>query len=816
MASIAKFKHGGKTLDLTAAPYTLGLDFMPPALNMSINWAEGTSANRGGAVRKGERYNNRSWSFSVRVMGASEMECQRHARRLEEWLALAGDEDNPLQFAYAPDDSIPYEPLYGQSWMYYTVKGGIVSPARYESNLIGVALLVVLNLVVGPYAEGMVQHVFSALGGVYDDYIGVPGKRARGPSISEGTTNLFLNPILSHTTYDTGFTSTDLTDLRNNNPEFIIMGDWSAELTMTAATAQFTASIAVGDTDVYTLSFYAKKIDSSAVTATDCKVYYGADKTSTYESCGDGWYRVYATVDGIAAATASGVALQTIGGTLYVDGFQLEKKAYPTTLAVGDLPGCIWTANTTPHATTSVRTAGVCLFGSLTTLVYKSSSFSMRIVSKWQHANTFTADRYIFDAGSLESYFEADDDKIYITDGTNTVSTAALTFVAGDVVVYHYAFDAGRIELYINGVKSAADGTSFVPTESSNFFIGSNAAGASQINATIMDFTTWDRALTDAQILADYTNINSWMNDETEGNPLTPLPWEWYVSSGMTTYGYNDATHRSYFAYGSIPGVLPAETFINVHIEANDLILSNLPVDYIYPCNPYIYFMDCAGTGDTDALGAAVLRTSVDTTEVAISTSYDIPTRYSKPLSNQKMTFYAVLADAGSNLLCRGGIYEGATYLGYTNYASLTVDSSYRNFMLPTMLYPTIRKDDITNNSSFTSGTNLLILRFKRSTGGASNVDLDYWMVFFGAVAYIPVTQANTEQVLVTKGQVELYTSGTNYCGKGEYRGDIIEFEPGKINYLTAITGPLNGVNDFANDYTQVFTSYIIPRWGLL
>jgi hypothetical protein len=260
-------------------------------------------------------------------------------------LGFAGDQSTPLYFEFNPNDDVGFEPLWGQygaNYKYEVVfaKSPQLPGYPFESIRSGLLPRINLSLEIKPYALGLQQRVGSAIGGILEDTIGTTDGISRGVIIPEATTNKMTNPIFGHGTWNNTWTNgANLTDTENTDPKFITHGKSSAKLVCTGAGNTFTQSINVGNTNTHELSCYAKLPDGGVVSSTQVVLSYGGSQTTTYTLIGDGWYRLTVSVTGVAAGTVTGVIVAS-GYTVYVDGFQIEEKAYATPMAHGDLLGC--------------------------------------------------------------------------------------------------------------------------------------------------------------------------------------------------------------------------------------------------------------------------------------------------------------------------------------------------------------------------------------------------------------------------------------------------------------------------------------------
>jgi len=184
-----------------------------------------------------------------------------------------------------------------------------------------------------------------------------PGVYGKALQAAEATANKLKNPIFGHATWNQYWAAgLDLNVALNVNPNYVLFGVNSAKVTRITAGASrsFYQSIAAGNTNTHILSAYVKKADGSAVTASDLTLVYASALTTTYTALDDGWYMLSATVTGVAAATATGVAIVATGVDYYIGGIQLEEKAFATPLAHGGMgPGHAWTG--VAHESSSTR-----------------------------------------------------------------------------------------------------------------------------------------------------------------------------------------------------------------------------------------------------------------------------------------------------------------------------------------------------------------------------------------------------------------------------------------------------------------------------
>jgi hypothetical protein len=366
---------------------------------------------------------------------------------------------------------------------------------------------------------------------VLEDTIGAVDGISRGTIIPANVTNKMTNPIFGHATALNGWTTgADLASSQITDKRYVLFGLNAAKLTNDTATPvdrRFYQSIDVGNTNTHTLSCYVKLPDGSAVSSTQVFLVYSttiAAGSTTFEAVGDSWYRVYASMAGINAATVTGI-LVLHPYTVYVDGFQIEERPYLTPLAYGDLLGNAWTS--TAHASTSTRTLARVRQTLADILDIREGT--IRIVWKTPYANTFPNDLWFCQnaAGAIfRIYFDATGDFFNFSDGTNNANSAAQTFSPGDIIVLHATFKPGSgLALYKNGSSVGTSATYTPPSAPGTYlYIGTDVTPAFNNNGVFMDFATFDVALTTTQVANDYANIAQLVADAQR---VGTIPWLW-------------------------------------------------------------------------------------------------------------------------------------------------------------------------------------------------------------------------------------------------------------------------------------------------
>ncbi len=817
MAHEVKLIKGRKSLVISSGRYGLGNDFVPPATRWALNMSGSTSANRyGGSTVVSRRAVNVEIGFTLYVNGISKAEVDRGVQELATLLDQAGDELEPLYLAWRSDADLP-EPILGQfgaALRLEIVSGAVNRDSLYGlANLRGSAARLMLNLVAKPFWLGTTTTMALCDGGILSARFRYYGDgRSRGIILSPAMVNKFSNPVfMQNTDPDNGWTATTALLEINQDPRYALFGEYSAKVIAADGAGTLTDEIDADSTAAHVLSCYAKLPDSGVISATQCQLYYDSGAlTTTYTALGDGWYRLTAAVTVADAAKKYGLYVAS-GYTVYADGFQLEAGAVVTELAYGDLPGCTWGG--TAHASITERAAGYLkIYGddlfnqstSYTSAVAYPAGVSIAVVWKADFSNTYASDEHFFDAGSFEAYFKASDDKIYFTDGTNTISTAAQTFAAGDVLHLVFVAGPGSMVIYKNGA-SAASGSAYDPTNwyTTDLFVGSNTSAANLLRGILQGFTVYGTALTAAQALSIYTAAAPLIAD---GEMVDTIPYQWvYVLSGGTGI-YSFAGSHNYYILDGIDGNAPAITLMHINGSGDGAFLALNAVEEYQ--NMDGVFKDCQGPVVAGALNGQVDRSAAFTTaETTIPESAErIAIRW-PPRNYQGKQLYvaAGILDNGTGLkaaLKCGNIQGDAR--------ALAADTTQRAFVVGPVTIPRM----VTPDGFYIKPASQSIALVCTRTGSSATVDIDWYCLLVGKVCYLP-----SDYVLLRGNRAYKYATvdGETALSDAENpRGDPIEFEPGKINYLTCITAAEAEAITVATDAIAAVVRRITPRWSVV
>ena len=810
---IAKLVIGTDELNLQAAPFKVATDFIPPPLNQGANIASGTSANRvGGGTLVGTRALDRRWRFGVHIEGESEMEVRSATNLLQDFLSRAGDPNDPLTLQWRGNSDIAEEPLWGQygSNLRYEILQGIVTlSSQYAiADLRSRGLPNCrVDLTIKPYALGVRQLLTSAKGGIQEDLIGSIDGRSKGTVIMSGSQNQITNPIFGNATYDLGWTTgSDLISTENKNGKFIIAGVSSVKLTRTGNTnILFTQSINAGDTNPHRISAYVKRADGEAVTSADAVLHYNVDLTTAYQLIGDGWYRLTASATGIASAQPTGISIETVGRTIWADGFQFQDSSFHTPLIHGDLLGHTWAG--TDHDSVSDMTD--IAFKVNAAEVLDIAEGTIRVVYKPFQDDSHAINRMLFTNGgsSFEAVF-AFGDQLNFTDGTNNFTIGSVAFNAGDIIVFHFVWGTSGLKIYRNGVVEDTDPTYTPPTLAADLFIGQDTSAGTHCNGTIMDFSTYARELTAAEILADFNNIDKQIENDRR---LSPIPWLWTKDGDDILDNHDDDNQDNFMIIGGVPGSTEAITRweITPDVTVIGWWLGKALTDYrsfVLPSTQFYADYQGTVTAATDS-GGEVLTTSIGTSPVSAA-AFDVADA-TLPLG--RVHFFVRLSDTGSDLTIQGEFRFGTDGNAVTSdFIPITTDTTRRWYYAGSIFVeqPSTIPDDEKQ------GTFRIVA--KRTTGGSTNVLFDFGMFIAGDVMRI-LNGANTSSIvrMIIEGP-KIYTrTATGIIEVLNFAGEIIELTPEQLNFvffMQARDGDAHTVADVAT-FNDVF---VTPRWALL
>lgn len=605
----ARLFQGDDEIDLSGIPYCIADGFIPPSVSLVPLIATGTSANViSGGSKRGIRAVDRSLFLPIKVEGSSDKEVRIRAGVLANFLQR-GTEQNPVIFELRTSSDIEFLPSWGQDGSAFRFEiihasvPTISQPEYMQNGNRGFVVFVDTDLLIKPYATGLQQQLALAAGGIIENTIGTVDGSSRGTTIPQATTNKIPNPIFGNATPLLGWVSFGaIITTVNTNKQFVLFQFNSAKLTGAPGVfSRLLRNIDVGNTNTHFLTAYAKRQDGAEVTVADVSLFYGSKLTTGYISEGDGWYRLTASVTGVAANTLTGVFIEN-GHTIYLDGVQIEEQEFATPLCHGDLLGCSWSG--TDHDSTSTR-----LRGEFDAPVIRDVAEGyIRVV--WRAGNDSTE---LILVGSTREFFEGTNFRLQyrmtqtdwsFRDGTTSIDTPISTFVVNQVVILHCVWGPAGLAIYLDGILRDSSAT-YTPTASEALTIGSSIGHANHPNGTFLDFTVGDREITIAEVTNDHTNVVKAVED---GVRLMPIPYFWTKDGDGILDTGDTSTTDNWGIIGGIAGSAEADTVYQVDPTTFVAVsgwLTKTTLDYgdfLRPTSP-IWFHDKVGTADANANG---------------------------------------------------------------------------------------------------------------------------------------------------------------------------------------------------------------------
>ena len=803
MGYIAKLTKGTTYIDLNAGRYKLAEDFVPPTTVVAPYISTG-------GIKTGDTALPRDWGFGVRVWGASSAEVKRGVDDLANFLRGAGDEASPLYFEWKEDNNVSAEPVWGQFGATRRMEVVSGSLGYWESYATGTvmtrAVFVPVALTIKPWAQGVRQLLATATGGICEDWIGTTDGRSRGLMIPEGDAtngNKMKNPIFGHpTAWNTDWTAgADVTVARNTDPEYLLFGGSSAKITGDGGAADYyTQSIAAGGGagDNHVLSCYAKLPDGGVISATQCALYYGANAATTYTSVGNGWYRLTAPVEGIVAATITGITVEE-KYTVYVDAFQLEQRDYATSFFYGDMLGCHWAG--TAHASASHRVAS---FVRLPVASIPSlASGTIRLVWRADRANTeYAADTYLlYSSADFCLYFdESDNEWECVSMGVTRI--IADTFLVGDIIVFYITWAPGSASFYVNTTTTGEGGVNAPISLGTYIYVGSQDTPASHMGGSVMGFDIYQQKMTAAEVLADYNNIAPLVAD---GQCVDPIPYLW-TKDGDNIVDYEDSgAYRNIATVGGVAGDAPAKTEFKITttgLNDADVYMGTLDLEYRKHLDPeFLSYIPAAPPDviDMTNVDIAIATIAVEDDEFEI-------------LSGRRIGVMLRADDTINNVIIRTGVNPGGAYYYTDRLATTWLVGSESNDMSPEIFIPP--NEQLYRELGITRAMSVITVG-QRLAAGATHYHLHSAQIFpFPMLRFVNTAgAAHAVSILYADGKAyELAALVMNYTYK--VRGDIDEFGivPGRYNWLITYLGKEGVATDTADTITYDAV-YVTPRW---
>ncbi len=206
--------------------------------------------------------------------------------------------------------------------------------------------------------------------------------------------------------------------------------------------------------------------------------------TATMAPVIDGWYRCVVTFPAGAPANPhfywhfNGEVGNGISG-IYLWGAQIEEGEFVS-------------SHVPTAATTMIRNLDAVSFVTASNIDNVDGTLALQWSPLFASTMSTGAAYYLFDAGGLEAYYNATDRKIYFTDGTNTISTAALTFTAAARIQLAFSWGAAGLAVYKDGTTAASGATYTAPALNANLYIGTDTSSANSAYSNIKSLRIWN------------------------------------------------------------------------------------------------------------------------------------------------------------------------------------------------------------------------------------------------------------------------------------------------------------------------------------
>jgi len=831
---VARFRVGDRTLDLNADPYRLDDIFYPPGTTFDHLIGSGVSGNRwGGGTLIDERAVLSDYPLPIQIRGTKNSEIRKAARVIESWLSQAGvTPDRPLIFEYKPDNSIPFDPVWGQygaANKFEIVHGQVpkVMKSWGKGTIRDRTVNYKIQLKLQPFIEGIDQLVAEAGGGIIEDTIGLPLGFSRGIQNPKAGTNRIPNPVFMFPdTPEQGWTATStLNDIINRDTDFVAFGNTSMIVTGYNASIvnnRYTCTITERNGN-NRLSVYVKRPDRGIVTTSDCDLIFdGVATTPNIVAVANGWYRVYQDFSGSGASVTVGIRVG-YNRRLYIDGFQVEDSdtantLHPTPLIWGDALGCSWAG--TVNNSVGSRAVGDLR---LTSGDYGKPAGSARLVLRMNYSSSdlvaAAEDRCLMSlyVGSTyqEIYYDTSAGELVFQTGADFMGVA-FSWDYGDVLILHFTWDDTLKAIYSDGVLLASN-SAYAAALFDTVGIGQDYLGADNLETTILDMTIWDRSLSATQVLADALAM---IEVAGEGDQISPIPWLWTKAGDSTVDNCDDSTRDNWCVVGGIPGSYPAVTTYNLTFGRvpsfyKRMYLSNLTLDY--HIDPEIYLYDeRQGTVDSGSSGGEYLAASLGLSG-STWTAVDIVDHYQQFEGKEFYVFHRFAEPVNyAYAFSPGFLFGNNFYTGKVRQFLLATTSQFRLLRSNSMIIPRF----LAPPGKFPY---LMGLGFSHSRPGEVTPRtywLDFTAIMFRPMEEFKVADAGgdfKDMVYKAGDYARAINDSTGGWGdKISREGDPVHLLPNTLNQLRVLMGN-DDVSEMTITDTLKFDPIIVrPRWGVM
>jgi hypothetical protein len=353
---------------------------------------------------------------------------------------------------------------------------------------------------------------FGQVGTITGGVVFVAGKFGKALQVGWLCTNYFSDPSCEYDatlTQWSKFASSGTLTAERSTEVVSLYGSYVGKLVKSSGgTGLFYQSVTL-PAGTAALTCYVRKADKSAVTSSDCSLYYGADQTTTYISVGDGWYRLFYQGAASGSATQAGLRIAA-SKTLYVDALQVEELRSSPYCDGSMGTGHAWTG--TAYTSTSTRT-GAALGYTLPGIAYDAPVTFMA----WANLDGASSKNYHYLWYATSDAYSAyvNSSRVLLVGSVNCG-----TLPAGWVHIALATDGGGTVTAYVNGISA---GTANITRAGHTSFNVGGQSGGNQCNGLIDDFAIIGRTLPAAEIRSIYES-NAPIFAETSTFSFRPTP----------------------------------------------------------------------------------------------------------------------------------------------------------------------------------------------------------------------------------------------------------------------------------------------------
>lgn len=448
----------------------------------------------------------------------------------------------------------------------------------------------------------------------------------------------------------------------------------------------------------------------------------------------------------------------------------------------------------------------------------KMDSSAGTVIVAWERIDstgpTGIADWPMFyQATGLQLYFDGTNTWVF-TDGTNTAELTGVAFPSlNTLMIFHCVYGDGDLSLYVNGVLAETSSLSaFTPADIN---IGSDDKFDNQPGGLYRLFSTYDTAMSAAEVAADYADIVATL---AVGPSPSPIPYiitldgDGVLDNATDASGSTDAPHQNYGWIAGVTGTLPAKMELRLFPSVmgsacKRLAVSLLDYDDVFAleASSAMYY-DASGTANAASSGGAYLSTTINTTfTLQINTTQ--PAAVYQRLQGRELAVY-MRAQSGSTgaFQSKLALVVGDTIVSAAkNHVTAT---GFRMLRTPFLSMPRQSAAEIADAAeSFTQ------LYAGRSTGSGTAL-IDYGVVMPRPLVEIDTSGMGALGVAIYEATANRY-SGTGIVWASLPRiGDVLRPRPHRYNCLTLVMGD-ETVDPLISWYALTEIT-ITPRWSII